>query len=55
MTNIRSAITHSISGFQVFVLLSSDSDAVKNTNTLITMENKRLNLETIPWLLVRNI
>jgi hypothetical protein len=50
MTNIRSAITQSISGFQAFMLLSSDSKADKNSNTLITMENKRLNLETIPWL-----
>jgi hypothetical protein len=54
MTNIRSAIANRISGFQVFMLSFSDSNAGKQTNTLIINDNKRLNLETIPWLLVRS-
>jgi diacylglycerol kinase len=54
MTNIRSAITHSISGFQVLMLPSSDSKVDKNTMLLIVIENIRLNLETISWLLIRN-
>jgi diacylglycerol kinase len=54
MTNIRSAITYSISGFQVLMLPSSDSKVDKNTMLLIVIENIRLNLETISWLLIRN-